>query len=42
MIGCGALMAMILSGKGLTGRWSRYGFFLDYVFIFGAISIEGK
>jgi hypothetical protein len=25
MTGCGALTAVILSGRGLTGRWSRYG-----------------
>jgi hypothetical protein len=49
MIGCGAVTAVIPSGKGLTGRWSRYGLLLFYcicfeelVLMFGAISVDGE
>jgi hypothetical protein len=33
MIGCGALMAVILSGKGPTGRWSRYEFLVIIIVV---------
>jgi hypothetical protein len=34
MIGCGALTAVTLFEKGLTGRWSRYGLLLFYFICF--------
>jgi hypothetical protein len=50
MIGCGALTAATLSGKGLTERWSRYGLLLFFylfdfeenVLMFGAIFVDGE
>jgi hypothetical protein len=33
MIGCGALMAVMLSRKGPTGRWSRYEFLVIAIII---------